>query len=269
MTALTEFLFAPLRYRTLYIQLVRREVVGRYKGSLLGFSWAFAMPLLMLGVYTFVFVSVFGMRWPGAEASGGGAFALRLFAGLIVFNLFSEVTTRAPSLVLEQPNLVKRVVFPLPLMAHVSLSAALIHLMISLGVLFAATLTFEGVAWGWLLTPIVLLPLVPALLGISWLFSSAGVFVRDLGHVVGVAVSLLLFLSPVFYSSERLPPLARFWVSLNPIAKPIENLRICLFGDPTTIDWWIWSVTLVAGICLAWFGAWFFDRVRDGFADAL
>lgn len=269
MNAQSAFFLAFLRHKNLYTQLVRREVIGRYKGSILGFAWAFAMPLLMLGVYTFVFVGVFSMRWPGAEANGGLAYALRLFAGLIVFNFFAEVVSRSPTLILEQPNLVKRVLFPLELLAHVSLSAASVHLLISLGILLTATLFYEGLTIGLLFVPFVLLPLLPALLGISWLFSSVGVFVRDLGPIVGVAVNLLLFLSPVFYSAERLPEVARFWLNLNPMTVPIENLRQCLFGNPFAIDWFGWLVSLACALVLAVFGAWVFNRVRDGFADVL
>ena len=109
--------FLPLAQRGLIFQFARREVLGRYRGSLLGLGWSFFTPLLMLGVYTFVFVGVFKARWPGAEQAGGLEFAMQIFAGLMVFNLFAEVAGRAPRLVLDQPNLVKKVVFPLDLLA--------------------------------------------------------------------------------------------------------------------------------------------------------
>jgi len=264
-----DYLFAFLRHQTLFAQLVRREVVGRYRGSLLGFFWAFATPLLMLGVYTFVFVGVFSMRWPGAETGGGTAYALQLFAGLIVFNFFSEVVSRSPMQVLDQPNLVKRVVFPLELLAHVSLSVALVHLAISLLILFVAVVATTGLSFSSLLVPLVLLPLLPMVLGLCWLLSALGVYARDLGQFIGLAVSLLLFLSPVFYSADRLPDLIRPWMLFNPLALPIENLRRCVLNGGVGIDWGAWAISLLVGMLMAWLGATVFARVRDGFADVI
>ncbi|MDO9069050.1 MAG: ABC transporter permease, partial [Deltaproteobacteria bacterium] len=134
---------APLRHRALLRQFMRREVLGRYRGSLLGLGWAFVLPLAMLAVYTFVFAGVFRLRWPGAEEAGGVVFALRLFAGLIVFQLVAEVLGRAPTLVTAQPNLVKKVVFPLELLPFVSLGVALFHFAVSVALLLVAVLLVE------------------------------------------------------------------------------------------------------------------------------
>ncbi len=263
------YLLAFLRHRTLLAQLVRREVVGRYRGSLLGVFWAFVAPLLMLGVYTFVFVGVFSMRWPGAEATGGTGFALQLFAGLIVFNFFAEVVSRAPSLVLEQPNLVKRVVFPLELLAHVSLSSALVHLAISSFILLVAATLTNGITPFVLLAPLVLLPLLLMMLGLCWLLSALGVYARDLGQMIGLGVSLLLFLSPIFYSADRLPASIRPWMMFNPLVLPIENLRHCVLYGGADINWGAWAISLLVGLALAWFGATVFERLRHGFSDVI
>ena len=88
MSVIFNYFLAPLRFRPIFKQFLRREILGRYRGSMLGISWAFINPLLMLGVYTFVFVEVFKARWPGVEELGGLAFAQRMFAGLMVFTLF-------------------------------------------------------------------------------------------------------------------------------------------------------------------------------------
>ena len=137
------YFLTPIRYRPVFRQFLRREVLGRYRGSMLGVSWAFINPLLMLGVYTFVFVEVFKARWPGAEQSGGLAFALRLFAGLMVFNLFSEVVARAPTLISEQANLVKKVAFPLELLPFISIGSALFHFFLSTLILLVSILLLE------------------------------------------------------------------------------------------------------------------------------
>lgn len=264
-----DYLLSFLRHRTLLVQLVRREVLGRYRGSLLGVLWAFAAPLLTLGVYTFVFVGIFSMRWPGAETTGGTGFALQLFAGLIVFNFFAEVVSRSPSLILEQPNLVKRVVFPLELLAHVSLSSALVHLAISALILFVGAALTKGLTLSALLAPLVLLPLLPMMLGLCWLLSALGAYVRDLGQIVGLVVNMLLFLSPIFYSADRLPESIRPWMLFNPLVLPIENLRRCILHGGTGIDWTAWAASLFAGMFSAWLGATVFERLRRSFSDVI
>lgn len=236
---------------------------------MLGIAWAFITPLLMLGVYTLVFVGIFRARWPGAEEAGGLAFALRLFAGLMVFNLFSEVIGRAASIFVEQPNLVKKVVFPLPLLPFVALGSALFHFALSLLILLTGTL-FVDHAWTayLLLVPVVILPLLPLLLGLAWLFGSLGVYVRDLAPVLGLGVSLLMFLSPVFYSLASLAPKWQFWMQLNPLTPVIENLRAVIFlGVPP--DWLAWSWSLLLGCALALIGARVYLALRQGFADVL
>lgn len=269
MTFRPDYFFASLRHQTLFIQLVKREVTGRYRGSLLGLFWAFVTPLLMLSVYSFVFVGVFSMRWPGAESAGGTIYVLQLFAGLIVFNFFAEVVSRAPQQILEQPNLVKRVVFPLELLAHVSISVALVHLTISSAILLTTLALTIGVTPQILLIPLALLPLIFMALGFCWMLSALGVYVRDLSQFIGVAVSLLLFLSPIFYSTDRLPDLIRKWMVANPLVLPIENLRHCILPGSKGIDWQTWLISLLVGFFVAWLGASVFARIRDGFPDVV
>jgi len=267
--AVSDCFSAPLRHRTLLRQFTRREVLGRYRGSVLGLGWSFLTPLAMLAVYTFVFVGVFRARWPGAEEAGGLAFALRLFAGLMVFQFFSEVVARAPTLVTAQPNLVKKVAFPLEILPVVALGAALFHFALSGAILLGATLAFEQrLPATALLAPLAILPLLPLLLGLGWLLAALGVFVRDIATIVGVATSLLLFLSPVFYALESLAPRWQFWMRLNPLTPAIGDLRRTVFlGLPP--DWAVWWAWLGVGLVAAAAGAWVFARTRQGFADVL
>jgi len=268
-SAVLSHLRLPWRYRSIWQQFVRREILGRYRGSMLGMTWALLTPLLMLAVYTFVFVGVFKARWPGAEEAGGVAFALRLFAGLMVFNLFSEMVARAPLLMLEQPNLIKKVVFPLELLAYVSMGNALFQFFLSAVILLVGVALFgEGLSWHAVLLPLVVMPMLPLLLGLSWLLSALGVFVRDIGPMVGLLVSFLMFLSPVFYSMQSLSPEWQFWMSLNPLTPSIENLRKVIFTDALP-DWGAWAVAWLFNLGVAGFGAWVFSKLRDGFADVV
>jgi lipopolysaccharide transport system permease protein len=256
----------PVLHRYLLVQFIRRDIRSRYQGSVLGMGWTLLYPLLILGAYTFVFRGIFKARWPGG-ADSTAEFALQVFAGLVVFNLFGEVLGRAPRLVLEQPNLVKRVVFPLEVLSWVAVGTAMFHALLALAVLLAALLwTGAGITWAALWTPVVLATTVPVLLGLGWLLSGLGVFVRDIAHAVGPAVSMLLFLSPVLYPASALPGGFADLLWLNPLTVPIENLRLVLIQDRApafaALGWYT-----VAGLvfCIA---SWrFFERVRPAFAD--
>jgi len=263
---------APLRLalgqRALLVQLVRRDILGRYRGSLLGLAWSFVTPLAMLAIYTFVFGTVFKARWNPEAPEGPLAFALALFAGLIVFNLFAEVASRAPGLITANPNYVKKTVFPLALLPISAVAAALFHAGMSLAILLA-TLALLGQLNEWALTlPLLWLPFLAFVLGLAWWLASLGVFVRDLNQVMGMTVTALLFLSPVFYPASALPEALRPWIFLNPLAFPIEATRqVLVQGQPP--DWTALGGYALAALLFAWSGWAWFARTRKGFADVL
>lgn len=262
-------ILSPLRFRLVFKQFLRREVLARYRGSMLGITWALLNPLMMLGVYTLVFVGVFKARWPGAEDAGGLAFALNIFAGLMVFNLFSEVVGRSPNLIVEQPNLVKKVAFPLELLAYLTLGSALFHFLLSTLILvFGLAFLTHALPPTLLYVPVVILPLLPLLLGVSWTLSALGVYVRDISSIIGMAISLLMFLSPIFYSPNALSPRWQIWINLNPLTAVIENLRRVAFMGVMP-DWASWGAALALFTPIALAGAWIFGKTRDGFGDVL
>lgn len=261
--------YIPIHSRSLLWQFARRDVLGRYRGSLLGLTWSFLTPLLMLAVYSFVFVGVFRASWPGTPKGSGVEFALQVFAGLLVFNLFAEVTGRAPNLVVEQPNLVKKVIFPVELLAWVTVLSGLFHLLISAGTLLVVLLIARGgLPITALALPLVLLPFLPMLLGLGWFLSAIGVFVRDVSPVMNMIVSLIMFLSPVFYSVSSLDPEIQFWMNLNPLTLIIEQVRaVLLLGH-----WPAWGALGMYGLVACVFavlGGTFFQLTRKGFADVL
>ena len=263
------YFLAPFKFSPIFRQFARREILGRYRGSMLGITWAFISPLSMLAVYTFVFVEIFKARWPGAVELGGFAFSQRIFAGLMVFNLFSEMVARAPTLVLEQANLVKKVFFPLELLPFIVMGSALFHFFLSAIILVASTLIFnQGLNFYLLFLPIVIIPLLPLLLGLSWLLAALGVYLRDIGQMVTLFVGLLMFLSPIFYSAQSLSSQWQYWLDFNPLTHVIENLRRVVFlsAAPHWADWW---TGLGVGCAVAVVGAWTFNKTRDGFADVI
>ena len=264
--SIVSYLF-PWRQTWLLRQFVQRQVEARYRGSLLGIGWTFINPLLQITVYTFVFRYVFRMNWVGS--TGSVDFGLRLFAGMVVFGLFSECVLRAPSLILEQPNLVKKVRFPTEILSWVSLIAALFQALLALALLMCVCLAMGiPLAPAWLALPLIWLPLLPLLLGLGWLLSAVGVYLRDLGQVLGLAVALLQFLSPVFYPISALPERVRGFAYLNPLALIIEQSRAAIFSGQWP-DMGPWTVEMGACILLAIFGASVFRRLRSGFADVV
>lgn len=257
------------RNRHLIVQLARRDILGRYRGSALGLLWSLVNPMLMLAVYTFVFSVVFRTRWPDAPVEGRTFFAVVLFAGMIVFGIFSECVQRAPAAIVNQPNFVKKVIFPLEILSWVTLLTALFHAGVSLAVLIGLMLlTLGSIPWTIVLLPVVLLPLVAMCLGLGWFLAALGVYVRDVGQVVGVIVTALMFLSPMFYPSSALPEHLRIIATVNPVAFPIEAARsVIVFGHLPEPGALVLSFVIGAVLLLAGF-AWF-QKTRRGFADVI
>ena len=256
------------RNRSLAKALVQREVVGRYRGSVMGILWSFFNPIFMLAVYTFVFSVVFKARWSGGSESKT-EFALILFAGLIVFNLFAECFNRAPGLILANVNYVKKVVFPLEILPWVALGSALFHALISLGVWLIAYLIFFGIPHiTVLLLPLVILPLLLLIMGLTWGLASLGVYLRDVSQFIGVITTVLMFLSPIFYPASALPEKYRYLLLLNPLTPAIEQAREVLFWGKVP-NMTILSVYLLSAVLVAWFGFAWFQKTRKGFADVL
>jgi lipopolysaccharide transport system permease protein len=256
------------RNRQLIFQMTRREVVGRYKGSVLGLAWSFFNPVFMLTVYTFVFSEIFKSRWSGASESKTG-FAVLLFTGLIVQSLFAEVLNRSPGLILGNVNYVKKVVFPIEILPIVTIGAALFHSLISVSVLLVAFLLFNGyLHWTVILVPFVLLPLVILVTGISWMLASLGVFLRDVGQTITIITTVLMFLSPVFYPVSAVPERFRVWIMANPLTFIIEQAReVLILGHLP--NWTGLSIYTVVAVVIAWAGFAWFQKTKKGFADVL
>lgn len=254
---------------SLLSELTKRDVLTRYRGSVLGVFWSLATPLLMLAVFTFVFGSVFKVKWGQQTELPKSELALILFSGLVVFNLFAESVTRAPTAITQNANYVKKIVFPLELLPLVNIGAALFHTAISLIVLLGGQLLIMGtIPPTAALVPIVLLPMLLTTIGICWAVAAIGVFVRDVGQTIGLIITALMFLSPIFYPLSALSPTARSIISLNPMAWPIEDVRsVLILGNMP--DWPSYSVSLALGFVIAWIGLVIFQKTRKGFADVV
>lgn len=252
----------------LILRMIKREVIGRYRGSFLGLLWTFVTPILMLAIYTFVFGFVFKARW-GQEHTDQYEFALILFSGLIVYNLFSECIGRAPSLILSNVNYVKKVVFPLEILPWVSLGSALFHAMTSLCVLlFFLVASGHHFSFTALWLPIIVLPFFLLTMGLSWFLASTGVFVRDIGQVISMILTVLMFMSPLFYPLSALPEPLRPYLLLNPITLIVEQVRAVLIWGVQP-DWISLGYYSLVSLFVAWAGWGWFNKTRKGFADVL
>jgi len=254
--------------RALVLELIKRDVVGRYKGSILGLLWSFFSPVLMLTIYTFVFSFVFKTRWVG----GGDSkveFALVLFVGLMVFNFFSECINRAPFLVVSNINYVKKIIFPLEILPLVIAGSAAFHFLVSMLVWLGFYLFFFGFPPIEIIyLPLILLPLVFFTLGVSWVLSSLSVYIRDTSQFVGVIVTALMFLSPIFYPLASLPKNYQFIMRINPITGIVEQARsVMMFGGG--VSWSSLLIHMMASMIVAWAGFAWFQKTRKGFADVL
>lgn len=257
-----------LRHRTLIGQLIKREIAGRYRGSFLGVFWSFLNPLLMLSIYTFVFGVVFKSRWR-PDAVNHMEFAVVMFAGVMLHSLISECVMRSPSLIVSNVNFVKKVVFPLEIFAWVTVGAALFHTAIAMVILLIAIFIWQGhVMLSVLWVPVLLMPFALLTVGLVWFISSLGVFLRDIGQLMGIVSSLLMFMAPIFYPMHSVPVGFAEFLYLNPLTFIVEQVRnVAIWGSP--VDWVGWALYCFVAYVVAWLGFMWFQRMRGGFADVL
>lgn len=251
--------------RMLLAQLVKRDVLLRYRGAMFGVLWIFLSPLLMLAIFAFVFGQIFQARWPQAES--GVPFWILLYSGLIAFNLFAETVSRSPTSVRSYPSYVKKIIFPVEILPVVPLGASLVHVTFNLLILIAV-LAFKGyLHLSIVLYPLLLLPLLFFSLGLAWFLAAWGVFIKDMTQIVPVFVQMLMFLSPVFYPISVLPETLQPFYMHNPIGAVIEACRAIILGN--TIAWNSWWLALAISILAFILGHAFFRHSREEFADVL
>ena len=248
--------------------LMGREISAKYKGSFAGLAWYFIQNTVLLIVYGFVFGVLFGARWNEAGAEKVG-FIPMLFLGLIIFNIFAECVARAPSELIYNKNYVTKVVFPLEILSIVALGAALFNALVATSLLVILCIILGAwFTWTAFWLPVVLLPFFLMILGIQWFLNSLGVFVRDIHHVVSLLITVLMFISPVFYPRTMFPEQYRFVLNFNPLTIPVDQARrVLFFGLPPQFGELL--VYWVAAMLVALAGFTWFNKTREGFADVL
>lgn len=256
-------------HRNLIRQFAWRDFIGKYKGSFFGVLWSFVTPLMMLAVYAFVFSVVFRAKWTPNSDTSQVDFALILFCGMTVFSIFGETVNRSPGLILSYPNYVKKVVFPLEILPVAALVTSLLNAGISLAILIVAQLIFNfSLSKTILLFPFILAPLMAFTLGLAWFLASIGVFVRDIGQPVGVLVTILFFMSGVFFPLSALPEKYQFLMKFNPLTMVLEESRRTLMWGELP-DWTWLVIASVVSCVMMQLGYMWFMRTKRAFADVI
>ena len=261
--------FAALgRYRGVALELTRRDVLGRYRGSAFGLGWSLLGPLLLLAVYTFAFGEILGGRW-NQQTESEVPFGIVLFLGIMVHGFFAEVLARSPSLMIANANFVKKIIFPLPVLSWTVVMSAFYHLLANLVVFIVLAIALAGILSPWVvLVPIVILPLLLLAVACSWLLAALGVYFRDIGQAVPVVVTAMLFLSSAIVPVATLAPKYQRIFHLNPLTFFIDQVReVALWGRLP--DWQGIGIRLLVCVVLVYLAHAFFRRASRGFADVL
>jgi lipopolysaccharide transport system permease protein len=258
-----------VQHQDLIAAILRRELRDRFKGSVAGWIWAVIAPLLAITVYTFAFTT--NLQLPVAESGEGTrvTYSLFIFSGIIVFNFFSEMAFRAPMLLHEYTHFIKQTIFPSDMLAVISTLRATAYTLISIGVMLIFQFAITGtLPWTVLLMPLIFIPFMAFLIGMSWFLCALGAFTRDAGYFMINVVPLFMFATPVFYPHTSLPPPFDFWIYANALTGYVEVMRdIVLLGKVPSLLVYGW--TLITSVVTFYFGYWFFDRYRNVIVDVI
>jgi lipopolysaccharide transport system permease protein len=255
-------------FRELIRAVVRRELMARFSGSILGWLWAIFGPLLMLSVYTVIFSHAVGIR-ASTAAHGVAGYSLNIFVGLIIFNLFGELAYRAPGLLHEHVNFIKKSIFPSETLAW----TAAIRASVYAGISFCVLLVFElmithGLPPTILLLPFVFVPFFLFLLGISWFLMALGSFTRDVMHLMASIVPVFMFATPIFYSIDDVPPALRIFLRLNIVGDYVELTRDVVLLNKLPNPW-LYLGTVVASLLVFRSAYRFYMRYKNVFVDVI
>ncbi len=266
--------FAPFaadlwQHRDLLWQFTLRNVELRHRGSHLGLIWSFLSPLLMLAIYVLVFGYIFGGSFGILPHETRMEYGLGIFFGLTLFQFVAEVLGGGPSIIVGNPNFVKKVVFPLEILPAAHVLGAVFHMLIGLALLMAGILLLgPGLSLNALWLPVILLPVVILMLGVGWFFSALGVFFRDVGQIMQFLTIALMFSSAVFYSAQKIPAAAWVYMRFNPVLLAIELARdATLWARPINLHHLAYLYAVSLATC--YLGHATFRKMKPAFADVL
>tara|TARA_Y100001934_G_scaffold50856_1_gene62071 strand:+ start:229 stop:1074 length:846 start_codon:yes stop_codon:yes gene_type:complete len=257
-----------VEHRFVIGQLAKRAILGRYRGTVLGLLWSLVTPLLLLAVYTFVFGTILQVRWV-SQSGGNAEFAAILFSGMLVHGILAECLTQASTLIVANPQYVKKVVFPLEALPWVTVISAFFQGVISTGILLAYLFFVQGgIPWTAVLFPIPLFVLAFVCIAAGWLISATAVYLKDIAQMMGLLSTVLFFMAPILYPKTALPVEFQNLLYLNPLTYIIEQFRaVVLWGELP--NWNGLALYGIASVAVAWMSLAWFQKTRKGFADVL
>lgn len=251
----------------LILSLARRELVARYKGSLLGIVWAVVTPVVTIAIFTFIFAGIFGARF-GSQGTPWD-YAIYLFCGLLPWTMFQETVQQSATTIVTHSNLVKRVVFPLEtLPVAQALSSLCTQLFGTIALILASLIVHRHLHATILWLPALIIPQLLAALGAAWLVASLGVFLRDITQGIGLLLMAWMFLTPIIYPESIVPERYRQFIEANPFTALVRSYRR-IFLEGVAPDWPSLGYFTVFALILFVFGYWWFARTRKNFADVI
>lgn len=258
------------RHRDLVVQFTHRELQLRHRGSRLGHVWALLSPLTMMALYLFVFGFIFKSKFGVLPNETTFDFALALLLGLSFFHVIAETIGAAPLLISNQPNFVKKVVFPLEVIPFSNVASSLYHALLTLLLLLAiSSFSHAGVSWtGALALPLFLLPLALMALGLAWGVSALGVFVRDINHLAPFLSTVVMFSSAVFYAPPTNDPQIWAFLKFNPLLLLINEARKAVLWH-APIDYGVMGYVYLFAAATVALGYLLFALLRPYFAEVI
>jgi lipopolysaccharide transport system permease protein len=258
------------KHRELLWQFTRRNFELTMRGSHLGLLWSFLNPLLLMGLYVGVFGYIFGGKYGVKPDESPMDYAVGIFLSLTIFNLVSEVICVAPTIIISNPNFVKRVVFPLEILPAAAVGASIIRFLISITLVFIAIAVWHvHTTWQSLWLVAIIVPILLLSVGTSWCISALGVFIRDIGQTTIFLSQALMYASAVFYSAKIIPN-EGIWTVLhyNPLLYAIDMARgVVLWQVPMNYPHLAYLYGFSAAVFIL--GHAVFRRLKPAFADVL
>jgi lipopolysaccharide transport system permease protein len=256
-----------IRNRSLIRTMVRRDVLGRYRGSFGGAFWTVLNPLILMLTYFFVFGVVLRARFPNDPSRAG--FALYFLAGMLPWLAISEAAGRAPTVMMEHRNFVKKLVFPVETLPVNLVTAGLVSevfgvALFLLGFWLARGYVRPSIIW----LPVLVIPQILLTAGICWFLAALGVFVRDLAQINGFLLTLWFFLTPICYPETSLPGPAIRILSRNPLFVLVRGYRDVLMEGRAPAFHSLWKLCVISLVIFVAGHAWFY-KLRKSFADLI
>jgi lipopolysaccharide transport system permease protein len=270
-----QLLQSPFTRSPILWALVKKDLKDKYASSLLGMLWTFLRPLATVFIYAFFFTMIYHSRVPSEY--GNAPFIIFLLLGFTPFTVFGEVIGRSPSMLSMNISMITKMVFPYELFSVSSFISALFGAAVNLCMIVVFAIAYGvDVSWANLVyAPLFFVPLVGYTIGLSWILSCIGVIIRDTEQVVNIFLTLLIFITPVFFSHEMVEGLIRdvpflgYFLLLNPLYTIVEGLRSSVIGNELRLGWRLILYCYVVSTAVFVGGAALFERFKRHVADYL